>query len=32
MMRVAEIRIYPVKGLRGFAVREAMVEPWGLRR
>ena len=30
MMRVAEIRIYPVKGLRGFAVREAIVEPWGL--
>ena len=30
MMRVAEIRLYPVKGLRGFAVREAMVEPWGL--
>ena len=30
MMRVAEIRIYPVKGLRGFAVDEAVVEPWGL--
>ena len=30
MMRVAEIRIYPVKGLRGFAVDEAIVEPWGL--
>ena len=30
MMRVAEIRIYPVKGLRGFAVDEATVEPWGL--
>ena len=30
MMRVAEIRIYPVKGLRGFSVDEALVEPWGL--
>ncbi len=30
MMRVAEIRIYPVKGLQGFAVDEAVVEPWGL--
>jgi uncharacterized protein len=29
-MRVAEIRIYPVKGLRGHSVREAVVEPWGL--
>ncbi len=29
-MQVAEIRIYPVKGLRGFAVDEAIVEPWGL--
>ena len=29
-MRVAEIRIYPVKGLRGRAVAEALVEPWGL--
>ena len=24
------IRIYPVKGLRGIAVRDALVEPWGL--
>ena len=30
MMRVAEIRIYPVKGLRGVTVGEAVVEPWGL--
>lgn len=29
-MRVAELRIYPVKGLRGYAVPEAVVEPWGL--
>lgn len=29
-MRVAEIRIYPVKGLRGRSVPEACVEPWGL--
>jgi uncharacterized protein YcbX len=29
-MRVADIRIYPVKGLRGSSVREAAVEPWGL--
>lgn len=29
-MRVTEIRIYPVKGLRGHAVPEAVVEPWGL--
>lgn len=29
-MRVSEIRIYPVKGLRGHAVAEAVVEPWGL--
>lgn len=29
-MRVAEIRIYPVKGLRGHSVSEAVVEPWGL--
>ena len=30
MLRVDEIRIYPVKGLRGLSVREADVEPWGL--
>lgn len=29
-MRVADIRIYPVKGLRGHSVSEAVVEPWGL--
>ncbi len=29
-MRVAEIRIYPVKGLRGHSVAQAVVEPWGL--
>ena len=29
-MRVTEIKIYPVKGLRGHAVAEAVVEPWGL--
>ena len=29
-MRVAEIRIYPVKGLRGVPLTEATVEPWGL--
>ena len=29
-MRVAEIRIYPVKGLRGRPVADAVVEPWGL--
>ena len=29
-MHVAEIRIYPVKGLRGRPVAEALVEPWGL--
>ena len=29
-MHVAEIRIYPVKGLSGRAVAEAVVEPWGL--
>ncbi len=23
--------IYPVKGLRGIAVQEAVVEPWGLQ-
>lgn len=30
MAHVAEIRIYPVKGLRGHAVPHATVEPWGL--
>jgi len=25
------IAIYPVKGLRGIAVQEAVVEPWGLQ-
>lgn len=30
MAHVAEIRIYPVKGLRGHAVPHAAVEPWGL--
>ncbi len=29
-MRVSEIRIYPVKGLRGLSVAAAEVEPWGL--
>jgi len=29
-MKVSEIRLYPVKGLRGFSVSEAVVEPWGL--
>jgi uncharacterized protein len=29
-MRLAEIRIYPVKGLRGLSVASAAVEPWGL--
>ncbi len=29
-MRVSDIRIYPVKGLRGHSVSEAVVEPWGL--
>lgn len=29
-MRVLEIRIYPVKGLRGRSVPSADVEPWGL--
>ncbi len=29
-MRLVEIRIYPVKGLRGLAIRDAVVEPWGL--
>ena len=31
-MRVSEIRIYPVKGLRGRSVPSADVEPWGLAR
>lgn len=30
MLQVTEIRIYPVKGLRGRSVAEADVEPWGL--
>lgn len=30
MLKLAEIRIYPVKGLRGISVAEARVEPWGL--
>ena len=30
-MRVSDIRIYPVKGLHGHSVPEAVVEPWGLR-
>ena len=30
MIRVAEIRLYPVKGLHGRAVPHAAVEPWGL--
>ena len=29
-MRVSDIRIYPVKGLRGHSVTRAVVEPWGL--
>lgn len=29
-MRLASIRIYPVKALRGVAVDTAVVEPWGL--
>ena len=32
MLEVAEIRIYPVKGLRGIALQDAEVEPWGLAR
>jgi hypothetical protein len=31
-MRLSEIRIYPVKGLRGLSVEAAVVEPWGLAR
>ena len=30
VIRVAQIRLYPVKGLRGHAVPHAAVEPWGL--
>lgn len=30
MLTLGEIRIYPVKGLRGVSIREAAVEPWGL--
>ncbi len=30
MPTVAELRIYPVKSLRGRPVRQAQVEPWGL--
>ncbi len=30
MLELAEIRIYPVKGLRGISVEDALVEPWGL--
>ncbi len=30
MLTVTEIRIYPVKGLRGCPLVEASVEPWGL--
>lgn len=30
-MRLAELRIFPVKALRGIAVACAPVEPWGLR-
>ncbi|WP_237476774.1 MOSC domain-containing protein [Lichenibacterium dinghuense] len=29
-MRVSDIRIYPVKGLRGHSVPGAVVHPWGL--
>lgn len=29
-MRISDIRIYPVKGLRGHSVPAATVEPWGL--
>ncbi|WP_240770118.1 MOSC N-terminal beta barrel domain-containing protein [Nocardioides sp. GY 10127] len=29
-MRLAEIRRYPVKSLKGHRVHEALVEPWGL--
>lgn len=29
-MRISEIRIYPVKGLRGLSVPSATIEPWGL--
>lgn len=29
-MRVSEIRVYPVKGMRGRSVAEARLEPWGL--
>lgn len=30
-MRLSSIHVYPVKGLRGYDVPEAVVEPWGLR-
>ena len=30
MLEIAEIRIYPVKGLRGISLDQAVVEPWGL--
>lgn len=30
MPTLEDIRIYPVKGLRGFSVGDALVEPWGL--
>jgi uncharacterized protein YcbX len=30
-MRLTSIHLYPVKGLRGYDVTEAVVEPWGLR-
>lgn len=30
MIRVAEVRLYPVKGMHGRAVAGAEVEPWGL--
>lgn len=29
-MKVGDIRVYPVKGMRGRSVTEADVEPWGL--
>lgn len=31
MPSLAEIRIYPVKGLRGSYVTQAVVEPWGIK-
>ena len=32
MIHLSEIRIYPVKSLRGLSPRSAVVEPWGLQQ